>query len=309
MADITEFVKNNPNWVIIIRWATATGKTSKSMQLAQHFPAEIISADSRQIYRHMDIGTDKISQEEIQDIPHHMIDIVDPDETYTAWQWKEQVEKLIPEIHACGKIPIIAGGTGLYIDMIYKNFSMPDVEPDREWRATMEDKENDSPWFLFEELQKVDPEEAQKHHPNSTRYILRALEIYTKTGTPKSELVKELPVKRPLYMLGLRRQKEDTNKRINKRIKEMLAGRALIEENKKLLEMWYTLEHTAMNGIGYKEVLWYLQWEYGLDRCEEIMKRNTHRYAKRQRSWFRRYIMDSKARPKDNVVYEVVELD
>jgi len=305
---INKFYAENSSGVIILRWATATGKTSLSLEIAEHLDVEIISADSRQIYTHMDIGTDKVDIETRQKIPHHMIDIVSPDEVFTAGQWKIAVHDLINDIHARWKIPLIVGGTGLYIDMIYKNFSMPDVAPDLEWRAEMEQKEEESPWFLYEQLQAVDPEEAQKHHPNSLRYLLRALEIYTKTWTPKSQLAKELPVQWPLFMIWLRREKDDTNRRINARIKQMLSDGALIEENKKLLEMWYTLEHTAMNGIGYKEVIWYINGEYDLDRCEELLKRNSHRYAKRQRSRFRRYIMDSKARPKENVQYELIEL-
>ncbi len=306
---IEEFIQREPKGLVIFRWATATGKTSLSCVIAKKIDAEIISADSRQIYRHMDIGTDKISDSVRSDIRHHMIDIVSPDETYTAWQRKEQVEWLIADIHERWKVPIVAGWTWLYIDMLYKNFNMPEVAPDQVRRTEMEKKESDDPWFLFRELEKVDPNEAMKHHPNSIRYVLRALEIYTKTGIPKSELAKELPVKRPLLMIWLWREKEDTNGRINKRIKQMLKDWALIEENKNLLQMWYTLDHTAMNGIWYKEVVWYINGEYDIDRCEELMKRNTHRYAKRQRSRFRRYIMDSKARPKDNVQYELIELE
>ena len=304
------------NKLLIIRWATATGKTSLSIDIARNperlrdfgievRPVEIISADSRQIYMYMDIGTDKIQQEIRAEIPHHMIDIVDPTDTYTAWQWKQEVEVLIEQIFARGHQPIVVWGTGLYIDTLYKNFSMPNVAPDRAWRETMMEKEDENPWFLFEELSRIDPQEAQKHHPNSTRYLIRALEICHFTWSTKTELCRELPVRRPIYMLWLRREKEDTNMRINARIKEMMTGDELIHENKKLLDMWYTLEHTAMNGIWYKEIVWYIQWEYDIEKAKELLRRHTHRYAKRQRSRFRRYIMDSKARPKDNVEYEV----
>lgn len=303
-----QFCTTNPKGIIMIWWATATGKTSLSLRLSEHLRSEIISADSRQIYRYMDIGTDKISISERWDTPHHMIDIVDPDETYTAGQRKEQTIQHISHIHSRDHIPLVVWGTGLYMDMLYKNFAMPDVAPDQEWRDQMMEQETDSPGFLFDQLTKIDPEEAMKHHPNSLRYVLRALEIHHKTWQKKSDLAKELPVQRPILMIGLWRDKEDTNKRINKRIKQMLADGVLVQENKKLLDMWYDTSHTAMNGIWYKEVVWYIQWAYGLDRCEELMKRNTHRYAKRQRSRFRRYIMDSKARPKEHVEYMVVEL-
>lgn len=305
---ITDFIEQNPTGVVIIRWATATGKTTLSVEIAKEMDIEIISADSRQIYQHMDIGTDKIEQEIRDRLPHHQIDMIDPAQTYTAGQRKAQTQELIPQIQERGHIPFIVWGTWLYIDTIYKNFSMPEVAPDMEWREMMMKKDAQKPWFLLDELRKVDPEEAMKHHPNSTRYIARALEIYHKTGQKKSVLAQELPVERPLLMIGLWREKEETNKRINARIKQMLRDGALIDEVRGLLEKWYTLEHTAMNGIGYKEVVWYIQGEYWLDRAEELLKRNTHRYAKRQRSWFRRYIMDQKARPKDDVMYEVVYL-
>lgn len=142
---------------------------------------EVISSDSRQIFRKMDIGTDKISAEIRAKIPHYQIDIVNPDETYTAGQWKEATDHYIDQILSKGQFPFIVGGTGLYIDTIYKNFSLPECPPDYELRAKLEMQEAQSPGFLHRELSKVDPEEAQKLHPNSLRYLVRALEIYQKT--------------------------------------------------------------------------------------------------------------------------------
>ncbi len=305
LSDVQRFYAEHPWWIVQIRWATATWKTGMSIFLWWKIWLEIISADSRQIYRYMDIWTDKITEDERQWIPHHMLDVVDPDQTFTAWEWKQHVVNLLPDIQQRDQHICLVWGTGLYHDMMYKNFSMPDVAPDQVWREQMMELENKTPWYLYEQLQKCDPDEAMKHHPHSIRYILRALEIYEKTWTPKSVLAQENPVYRPTFLLWLWREKEDTNMRINKRVKEMLAEGKLVEENQKLLDMWYTLEHTAMNWIGYKEVVGYLQWDYNLEKCEELLKRHTHRYAKRQRSWFRRYIMDMKAQPKANVKYEV----
>jgi len=141
----------------------------------------VISSDSRQIFRKMDIGTDKISAEIRKKIPHHQIDIVDPDETYTAGQWKEDADHQVDEILAREKFPFIVGGTGLYIDTIYKNFSLPECPPDYALRSELEEQERQHPGFLHHELSKIDPEEAAKLHPNSTRYLIRALEIYKKT--------------------------------------------------------------------------------------------------------------------------------
>lgn len=170
----------------------------------------------------MDIGTDKVSKEIQAKIPHHQLDLVIPSETYTAGQWKQDVYKIIPEIQARGHIPLVVGGTGLYINMLYKNYEMPEVAPDEEWREKMMNLEEKTPGFLFNQLQKIDPLEAQKHHPNSLRYLLRALEIYEKTGKTKTALAQENPVDWPLLMIGLRREKEETNKLINQRVKEMI---------------------------------------------------------------------------------------
>ena len=219
---ISTFHQNNPQGVVIIRGATATGKSALSIELAEKFPVEIISADSRQIFRDMNIGTDKVSKEVREKVAHHQIDIIDPDGFYTAGQWKADVQKLIPEIQSRGNIPLIVGGTGLYIDTIYKNFLMPEVEPDFPLREKWYAEEEAEPGILRQRLHKVDPEEAAKHHPNSTRYIVRALEIFEKTGVMKSDSATEQPVQRPLLMIGLWREKEDTNRRINARIKEML---------------------------------------------------------------------------------------
>lgn len=304
---VKKFHGESPNGVVIIRWATATGKSKLSVQVARSVSSQIISSDSRQIYKYMDIWTDKISKAVRNEIPHYQIDIVDPDKTYTAGERKNDVQNIIPLIHKTWDIPIVAGWTGLYIDTLYKNFSMPNVAPDDKRRQTMMEKETQSPWILYNLLKQKDPVEAQKHHPNSTRYLLRALEICEKTWKTKTELAWQRPVQRPLLMIGLRREKEETNKRINARIKEMVAW-WLIDEVEWLLERGYTLENTAMNGIGYKEVVWYIQWGYSKEKMIELLKRNTHRYAKRQRSWFRRYIAEWIQMPKENVQYEVIHL-
>ena len=304
--EVDNFLLKFPQWVIIIWWATATGKTALSLLLSEIYPVEIISADSRQVYRFMDIGTDKVPLSYRKIIPHYQIDIVDPDYFFTAWERKQQIEKIIPQILSRWKIPIVVGGTGLYIDMIYKNFPMPDAPPDFEFRKKLYMQEKEHPWSLYQELQKIDPKEAQKLHPNSLRYIVRALEIYYKTGKPKSEFAYEQPVKRPLLMIGLRRQKDDTNRRINKRILEQIEE-GLVDEVRWLLKR-YDPSLQSMQWLGYKEIVWYLQGKYDLDKAIEILKRNTHHYAKKQRTWFRRYISDSKVSPKPNVIYKLFNL-
>lgn len=304
---VLTFKDHNPDGVVIIWGATATGKTRLSLLLAKHLPIEIISSDSRQIYRKMDIGTDKISPDIRAKIPHHQIDILDPDQSYTAGQRKEATDLLSDQILSSNKTPFIVGGTGLYIDTIYKNFSMPDCPPDLKLRTELEEKEWKDPGFLFRELSKIDPDEAQKLHPNSTRYLIRALEIYYTTWITKTQGFIQQPVRHPLLMLGLRRDKESTNQLINARIKEMLKI-WLIQEVENLLAQGYTPEMQSLQSIGYKEVIGYIQGQYDKEKMEELLKRNTHHLAKKQRTRFRRYIAEGKQAPKPWVQYQVREL-
>ncbi len=305
--EIESFREKNPEGVVIIRWATATGKSKLSLLLAEYFDTEIISADSRQIFRYMNIWTDKVPDEILKKIPHHQINIVDPDETYTSGQRKKDVYKIIPDILARKKLPMIVWGTWLYIDTVYKNFSMPDVQPDMKLRTELFAKEEKEPWILHKELMKLDPEEAAKLHPRSTRYIVRALEIFYKSGKKKTDTFISQPPQRPLLMLGLRRQKEDTNLRINARIKEMLKW-WLIEEVKWLLAKWYTKHFQSMQWIGYKEVIEFLEGKYDYDEMEDRIKIATHQLAKKQRSRFRRYIAEGIQNPRPNVAYKVWKL-
>jgi tRNA dimethylallyltransferase len=304
---IDHFLQSYSDGTILIRGATATGKSKLSVLLSTYFPMEVISADSRQIFRGMDIGTDKISKEIRSTLPHHQIDIVDPDETYTAGQWKTDSERAVEDILQRKKIPFIVGGTGLYLDTIYKNFTMPESAPNYRFRKQLEKKEAQHPGFLYKELMNIDPEEAQKLHPNSTRYLIRALEIYHETGITKTENFLQQPVKHPLLMLGLWREKEETNRRINARIKEMIKG-GLIEEVQGLLDQGYAADLQSMQGIGYKEVVGYLQGEYDKEKMEELLKKHTHHLAKKQRTRFRRYISEGKVLPRERVVYKVFEV-
>lgn len=305
--EIESFHAKHPDGVVIIRWATATGKSKLSILLSQYIDQEIISADSRQIFRYMNIGTDKVADNVLKKITHHQINIVDPDETYTSGQRKNDVYKIIPDILARQKIPMIVGGTWLYIDTVYKNFSMPDIPPDMQLRDELFAKEEQTPWILHQELMKIDPEEAAKLHPKSTRYIVRALEIYHKSGENKTDTFISQPPARPLLMLGLRREKEDTNKKINARVREMLKW-WLIEEVEWLLKKWYKKELQSMQWIGYKEVVEYLEWRCSYKDMEDRIMITTHQLAKKQRSRFRRYIAEGIQTPRENVTYKVWKL-
>lgn len=306
--EIENFRKENPNWIVIIRWATATGKSKLSVELAKFFDVEIISSDSRQIFKKMDIWTDKISEEMLEKIPHHQINIVDPEQHYTSWEWQKDAQQQIKEILSRGKIPIIVWWTGLYIDTIYKNFDMPEIWPDYDFRDEMFAKETEQPWFLHKELVKIDPEEAKKHHPNSTRYIVRALEIFHKSGKTKSDTFKEKSIEQPILMIWIRREKEETNKLIANRIKEMIKW-WLVEEVVWLLKEGYSTTLQSMQWIWYKEVIWYLQWDYDIETMEELLNKNTQHLAKKQRTWFRRYVSEWEKHPKKDVSYKVWYLD
>lgn len=301
------FLSQFSDWTIIIWWATATWKSKLSLLLSKFFDIEIISADSRQIFRGMDIWTDKVPLEWREKIPHHQIDIVNPNETYTAWQWKFDVESEVEDILWRKKTPVIVGWTGLYIDTIYKNFQMPECPPNYEYREELQKKEDSEPWYVYNLLKQVDPEEASKLHPNATRYIIRALEIYHETWKTKTELFLHQPVKHPLLMLWLWREKEETNMRINARIKEMLKS-WLIDEVKWLLDKWYSPSLQSMQWIGYKEVIGYIRREYDYDDMEELLRKNTHYLAKKQRTRFRRYIAEGECCLRNNVEYEVYYL-
>ncbi len=305
--EIESFREKNPDGVVIIRWATATGKSKFSILLSQYFDEEIISADSRQIFKYMNIGTDKVSDEILAKIPHHQINIVNPDETYTSGQRKNDVYKIIPDILARKKLPMIVGGTWLYIDTVYKNFSMPDIPPDMKLRDELFGKEDKEPGILHKELMKLDPEEAAKLHPKSTRYIVRALEIFYKSGQTKTDTFISQQPRRPLLMLWIRREKEDTNKKINTRVREMLKW-WLVEEVQWLLKKWYDKTLQSMQGIGYKEVVEFLEWRCSYKDMEDRIMITTHQLAKKQRSRFRRYMAEGIQSPRENVTYKVRKL-
>lgn len=305
---IENFIEANSTGIVVIRWATATGKSKLSVELSSFFDIEIISADSRQIFEYMDIGTDKISKKIREKIPHHQINIIKPNEYYTAWQWQKNTKKIIKEIQWRWRIPFVVGWTGLYIDTLYKNFSMPEIGPNQIFRNEMETLELKSPGILHKELLKIDPTEANKLHPNSTRYIIRALEIFHESGKTKTESFLQQEVDQPILMLGIWREKEETNELIDTRINEMIEN-WLVEEVEWLLKQGYTKDLQAMQWIGYKEVVWFLEWIYNKKEMIKKLEDNTHYLAKKQRTWFRRYINDSKNNPKKNVVYKIFELE
>lgn len=275
--------------VIVIVGPTASGKTDLSIQLAKKLNGEIVSADSMQIYKKMSIGTAKPTEEEMQGIKHHMIDIIEPNEEFNVAKYKNMAEEKIEEILKKGKQPIIVGGTGLYIDTLVNGIEFKEIENDFEYREKMEKlaEEKGIDW-LFEELKKVDIEAAQNIEKNNVRRVIRALEIYKVTGKTKTQLDRE-SIKGTKYnyiVFGLLWDREELYNRINLRV-DIMFKQGLLEEVKSLINN-EGFSKTALQGLGYKEVVEYIEEKISYEEMIEKIKMETRRYAKRQMTWFKR---------------------
>ncbi len=276
--------------VIVICGPTASGKTSLSVELAKKCNGEIISADSMQIYKDMNIGTAKVTQEEMQGIKHYMIDIVSPTERYSVAEFKVQAEKAIEEILKKGKTPIIAGGTGLYVNSLIYNIQYNDIKIDEEYRKYLEERvEKEGLQSLYEEAKKIDFEAMKSISKNDQKRILRVLEMYHQTGKTKTELEKESrkeEVKYDYKVYAINWEREELYKRINKRV-DIMIEQGLIKEVENILKK-YNKFPTAMQGLGYKEVVEYLDKKITKEEMIEKIKMETRRYAKRQITWFKK---------------------
>ena len=276
--------------LIIILGPTAVGKTELSLKLAREIDAEIISADSMQIYKEMDIGTAKVDKEKRNNIPHHMIDIINPESNFSVADYQEYVDNLIPEIINRGKIPLMVGGTGLYINAVVEGFMLPDMDPDYDLRKDLRKKaENFGNEYVHDILRDIDPPLAEKLHPNDLRRVIRGIEIYKLTGKTKSYYKEKQEKKEDRYKtlkIGLKRDREELYERINIRVEKMIEN-GLINEVKKLEEK-YKLSNTSVQGLGYKEILSYLNDEISFDEAKRIIKRDSRHYAKKQLSFFKR---------------------
>ena len=278
------------NKVLILLGPTGVGKTGASILLAKALNTEIISADSMQIYRHMDIGTAKPSKEERATVRHHMIDIVNPSEAYSTGKYIEAVVPIIEGLHKTERIPVVVGGTGLYIKAMTKGiFSGPSADWTlREYLLSMEKEENGS---LYNYLKELDPEAAEKITPNDTRRIIRALEVCLKSKETLSEMQKKLtrPLPYEFIKIGLSRERKELYNIIEERVDKMIID-GLVNEVKKAIEMIGNSEIPlpSMQAIGYKDIAMYLQGQITLDEAIRLVKRGTKRYAKRQFTWFRK---------------------
>lgn len=276
--------------IIIIAGPTASGKTSLSIGLAKALNGEIISADSMQIYKDMTIGTAKIRQDEMDGVVHHLVDELTPDTRYTAADFKEKAEMLIEDISSRGKIPMIVGGTGLYINSLIYELNMKEANTDLEIRHRLEREAEDmGAEKFYEKLKAVDPESCEKIHHNNVKRVIRALEVYETTGKKFSDQYdfrKKNDKYNPIYFC-LTMDRAKLYDRINKRIDIML-DEGLVEEVKCLLDKGYDKSLASMQGLGYKEIVAYLEGEMDLEEAVYVLKRDTRRFAKRQLTWFRR---------------------
>ena len=277
--------------ILVIGGPTAVGKTELSIDLAKRLNGEIISADSMQIYKYMDIGSAKVSKGEMNGVVHHLIDVVDPSINFSVADYKEQGEKAIKEIISRGKLPIIVGGTGLYINSLTCNMNFTEAEKDEEYRKELDKLANEhGNNYIHEMLKEIDPISYNEIHANNRKRVIRALEVYKLTGKPFSSYnagedfyKSEYDVH--YYVLTMDREK--LYERINLRV-DIMMEKGLLEECIKLKEMGYTSSMQSMQGIGYKEILYYLEGDVKLQEAINMIKQGSRNYAKRQLTWFRR---------------------
>ena len=278
--------------LIILAGPTAVGKTSLSIRLAKETGGEIISADSMQVYRHMDIGSAKITKEEMEGVPHYLVDVLEPEEEFNVVRFQQMAKEAAERIWEKGKIPLVVGGTGFYIQALLYDIDFTENDGDESYRRQLEQKASDEEGAseLYEILKTVDPKAAQEIHPRNIKRIIRALEFYHQTGKKISEhnetqRQKESPYNYAYFVLTDERGR--LYERIDRRV-DLMMEQGLLDEVRYLKERGVRKDSTAMQGLGYKELYAYLEGEYPLDEAVRIIKRDTRHFAKRQLTWFKR---------------------
>lgn len=278
------------NKIIVLSGPTGVGKSACGIELAQRLDAAIISADSMQIYKYMDIGTAKITTDEMRGIRHYMLDIVEPDEEYNVKLFQSDAKKIIRELFSAGKTPIIVGGTGLYINSLIYALNFRDSSSSTTLREKYtRDYEAFGKDYVYKKLCEIDPASAAKYHPNESRRIIRALESFELTGVLPSKAEKGLRIPHGEFeytYFALMEERNDLYKKIDARVERMLQT-GLVDEVRWLLDKGYTEEMQSMKAIGYKETIAYLKGNCTYDEYVFLLKRNTKRYAKRQITWLR----------------------
>lgn len=277
--------------LLVLLGPTAVGKTPISIDIAKKLNGEIISADSMQIYKYMDIGTAKVTTEEMDNIPHYMLDIVYPDEEFTVADFKKESENYIKDINKRGNLPIIVGGTGLYLNSIVYELKFTKVASNEDLRQKYNNlAKTHGNQYIHDILSTIDPISSERINPNDRKRIIRAIEIFYETGKPMSYYNKDFRKETNKYnlaMIGLTMDRAKLYSRINERV-DIMINDGLIQEVNMLMDMGYNKKLVSMQGIGYKEIASYLEKEIELDEAIEMLKRNTRKYAKRQLTWFRR---------------------
>ena len=278
--------------LIILAGPTAVGKTSLSIRLAKETGGEIISADSMQVYRHMDIGSAKITKEEMEGVPHYLVDVLEPEEEFNVVRFQQMAKEAAERIWEKGKIPLVVGGTGFYIQALLYDIDFTENDGDELYRRQLEQKASDEEGAseLYEMLKTVDPKAAQEIHPRNIKRIIRALEFYHQTGKKISEhnetqRQRESPYNYAYFVLTDERSR--LYERIDRRV-DLMMEQGLLDEVRYLKERGVRKDSTAMQGLGYKELYAYLEGEYPLDEAVRIIKRDTRHFAKRQLTWFKR---------------------
>lgn len=276
--------------LIVVCGPTAVGKTTVAIKISRALNAEIVNADSMQVYRFMDIGTAKPTPEEQRLVTHHLIDIVNPDEPFDAARFVKESHIVIKNLHNNGMVPLVVGGTGLYIKaLIHGLFDVSPIDPDIRNRLKLQIKQVGSE-HMYNRLQRIDPNTAAQLHPNDSHRIIRAIEIYETTGRPISEYQKEHGFGDKLYQvlkIGLNMDRKMLYQRIDKRV-DIMVAEGLIQEVKTLLEKGYSRDLKAMQSIGYRHMVNFLMGEMPWEETIRTLKRDTRRYAKRQMTWFKK---------------------
>lgn len=277
--------------LIVVAGATASGKTSLAISLAGELGGEVVSADSMQIYKYMDIGTAKPTQEEMQGIVHHMIDIVEPDVNFSVAEYAKMAHEKIEDIINRGKVPILTGGTGLYINSVVNDVDFSETEEDLTIRSELSEyAEKNGAEALHNILKKCDPVSAEKIHQNNIKRVIRAIEVFRLTGerlSDHNEATKQKESRYAPLMMEILWDREELYHRINMRV-DIMVDMGLEEETKKLYNMGYTSDLTAMQGIGYKEMFEYFDGRVSFEMAVDKIKQASRNYAKRQNTWFKR---------------------
>jgi len=278
--------------LLVIIGPTAVGKTALSVELALRLHGEIISGDSMQVYKKLDIGTAKIKPSETRGVPHHLIDIKEPDETFSVAEFQQLARAKISEINQRGKLPLLVGGTGLYVQAVLDEYEFePQQEISSLRRELQETAAAKGIEYLLAKLREVDPQSAARLHPNDAKRIIRALEYYHTTGKPISDKKPAVsphgPQRYDAILIGLTMERELLYRRIEERVDQMMAE-GFLAEVQGLLDQGYSPHLQSLQGLGYKQLVSYLQGELNLEEAVELIKRDTRRFAKRQLTWFRR---------------------